>query len=149
MALWPRPPTPPEVQKLQTALSTGGKIEAIKLCREFTGMGLAEAKAFVENLPLASLDKSGDAAGKLSGSESGPITAEIFAGNKIQAIKLYREAYPGTGLAEAKEAIEKLAEQLYAKHPEKFIRPPQSGGCASVLVFGLLLSMLAWYFIAG
>ncbi len=144
-----RPPIPPEVQKIQAALSTGGKIEAIKLCREFTGMGLAEAKAYVENLSPALLDLSGDGAGKLPGSESDSITAAIFAGEKIQAIRLYRELHPGTGLAEAKETVEKLAEQLYAKHPGRFTRPPQKAGCAAVFLFGILLPMLAWYLITG
>ena len=143
-------PTPPELQKIQAALSSGGngKIEAIKLCREFTGMGLAEAKAYVENLPSGSFGKPDDVAGKLLGIESGQITAEIFAGEKIQAIKLYREAHPGMGLAEAKEAVEKLADQLYASHPGQFTRPPQRGGCTSVFVFGFLMSMLGWYLAA-
>ncbi|OWK42416.1 hypothetical protein FRUB_04494 [Fimbriiglobus ruber] len=33
------------------ALERGNKIEAIKLYREATGVGLAEAKVFVEDLP--------------------------------------------------------------------------------------------------
>jgi len=33
------------------ALESGNKIEAIKLYREATGVGLAEAKVFVEDLP--------------------------------------------------------------------------------------------------
>ena len=140
-----RPPTPTEIQRIQGALSTGGKIASIKLCREFTGMDLASAKAYVENLGPSAPGEPGDVAGKLPVDVSGPITAALFAGEKIQAIKLYREMHPGMGLAEAKEAVEKLAERLYAMDPGQFTRPPQSAGCASVFVFGFLLPIVAWY----
>ena len=34
----------------------------------------------------------------------------IYTGKKIEAVKLYREFVPGTGLAEAKEAVEEVVE---------------------------------------
>ena len=37
--------------QIQDALRRGNKIEAIKIYRELTGVGLAEAKAYVEALP--------------------------------------------------------------------------------------------------
>ena len=46
----PDEPSPEEVQEIADALASGRKIEAIKMYREATGAGLAEAKAFVEAL---------------------------------------------------------------------------------------------------
>jgi ribosomal protein L7/L12 len=40
-----------------------------------------------------------------------PIYAELLAGNKIKAIKLYREMY-GVGLKEAKDAIDEMVGNL-------------------------------------
>jgi ribosomal protein L7/L12 len=40
-----------------------------------------------------------------------PIYAALMAGNKIQAIKLYRELY-GVGLKEAKDAIDEMMRNL-------------------------------------
>ena len=61
------------------------------------------------------------------------IEAAIFAERKIQAIKLYREA-TGAGLAEAKDAVEKLETELRERHPEDFGPKPASTGCAGMLV---------------
>jgi hypothetical protein len=61
------------------------------------------------------------------------IREAIFAGKKIQAIKIYREA-AGTGLKEAKEFIDTLAAKLYEESPDRFKSPPGSSGCAGVLL---------------
>ena len=45
--------TPAQRQAIVAALQAGNKIEAIKLCREATGLGLAEAKDFVERLEIS------------------------------------------------------------------------------------------------
>ena len=135
--------TPAQRQAIIAALQAGNKIEAIKLCREATGLGLAEAKDFVERLeispetPLTSAPESG----ALS-----PVADLLFAGQKIQAIKLYREqVQPGAGLAEAKQAVERLEAGLRAQHPEKFTAAAQKSGCATVLaVFAVLLIVLVW-----
>lgn len=135
--------TPAQRQAIVAALQAGNKIEAIKLCREATGLGLAEAKDFVERLeispetPLTSAPESG----ALS-----PVADLLFAGQKIQAIKLYREqVQPGAGLAEAKQAVERLEAGLRAQHPEKFTAAAQKSGCAAVLaVFAVLLIVLVW-----
>ena len=61
------------------------------------------------------------------------IENSIFAGRKIEAIKLFREA-TGTGLAEAKHAVEDLEVDLRRGSPEKFIASTARKGCAGVLV---------------
>ena len=70
------------------------------------------------------------------------IKREIFAGRKIQAIKLYREQV-SVGLAEAKDAVEKLEAELRASSPERFTAP-LGKGCFAVLVLGLLIGSVGW-----
>lgn len=61
-----------------------------------------------------------------------PIREALFRGEKIAAIKLYREAIP-SGLAEAKDAIEKFESELRDTSPAKFTAPPAGKGCMGVL----------------
>ena len=61
------------------------------------------------------------------------IETAIFAGRKIEAIKLHREA-TGGGLAEAKRAVEDLEVDLRRRSPERFIAGAGKQGCAGVLV---------------
>ena len=49
------------------------------------------------------------------------IRTALFEGQQIYAIKLYREAMPGAGLAEAKKAIEELEQEMRRTEPEKFV----------------------------
>jgi len=62
------------------------------------------------------------------------IKAAIFAGNKIEAIKLFRE-HTGKGLAEAKEFIENLTTELQANESEKFKASTNAKGCLGVIAF--------------
>ena len=55
------------------------------------------------------------------------------ANRKIEAIKLVREA-TGCGLKEAKDFVEKLGNELYAKEPQKFTSAPRGKGCVGLLV---------------
>jgi hypothetical protein len=48
------------------------------------------------------------------------IEDSIFAGRKIEAIKLYRK-YSGLGLKEAKDAVEETEKKLRAESPGKFL----------------------------
>lgn len=67
------------------------------------------------------------------------INDAIFAGRKIEAIKLYREA-SGHDLKDSKEFVEKLAAQLYAQYPEKFpISPPQQTATAKRVIIVLAI----------
>ena len=62
------------------------------------------------------------------------LTDALFAGQKIEAIKIYRER-TGCGLKEAKVEIEALEANLREQHPEKF--PAQrkaGGGCAGAIL---------------
>lgn len=73
------------------------------------------------------------------------IKQAIFAGQKIEAIKLYREA-TGLGLKESKEAVEKLESELRATQGERFAKRGTSAGCFPVVVAGwlALAVIIAW-----
>lgn len=135
--------TPEQRAAILAEVNGGNKIAAIKLCREATGMGLAEAKAWVEQLeasPEAPLSPAPEP-GALT-----PVADLLFAGRKIEAIKLYREQVkPGAELAEAKAAVEQLEAGLRATHPEKFTPAAQKTGCTTVLaLLAVLVMVLAW-----
>jgi ribosomal protein L7/L12 len=68
------------------------------------------------------------------------IEAAIFAGNKIEAIKLYRKA-SGAGLAKAKQAVEAMETELRAQHPEKFTAARKSGCVGVVALVALAFSV--------
>lgn len=73
------------------------------------------------------------------------IEAEIFTGNKIGAIKLYREA-TREGLKEAKEAVEALEAEMRQRSPERFAAGAKKTGCLSVvmLVVVALVTIYIW-----
>ena len=71
--------------------------------------------------------------------EKAELARLILSGNKIPAIKFYREA-TGDGLKEAKEAVEVLEAEMRDEFPEKF--GAEAGGCASVLLVGFITVML-------
>jgi len=133
--------TPAQREAILAEVKGGNKIAAIKLCREASGMGLAEAKDWVEKLetsPGALLPSAGELAGTLA-----PVAELLFKGEKIAAIKLYREQVkPGAGLKESKEAVEQLEAGLRAQHPEKFIAPAQNAGCTALLAVIVTLVFL-------
>ena len=76
---------------------------------------------------------------KLNDQERQAIETAIFAGRKIEAIKLHRKA-TGNGLAEAKRAVEDLEVDLRRSAPENFIAGANKKGCAGVLVCALLMA---------
>ena len=101
-----------QFDKIRELVRHGNKIEAIKIYRGMTGVGLAEAKDAVEALAAGQpVQVSALAAASPDlGNNLEPL-AEIKRlvqqGNKIGAIKIYREM-TGAGLAEAKTAVEAL-----------------------------------------
>ena len=66
------------------------------------------------------------------------IQQHLFAGRKIQAIKIYREA-SGLGLKEAKDAMEAYEARLRSESPESFTAPAKTGCFSVILLFALLV----------
>lgn len=117
--------------EIAALLSTGRKIEAIKIYRQDTGASLAEAKTAVERMESAMFEhktsnslfwntqaedekNAEDAAGREIHREAwwAEIEQLVRQKRKIEAIKLYR-TYTNTGLREAKEAIDQLEQGLF------------------------------------
>jgi hypothetical protein len=71
------------------------------------------------------------------------IKDALFQGQKIEAIKRYRKA-TGAGLAEAKEAVEKLEQELRTSAPDKFSAPAGKQGCLSVVMICVVACVLSW-----
>ena len=67
----------------------------------------------------------------------------LASGNKIAAIKLYREA-TGKDLKSSKDFVEALLVQLREQDPEKYA--VRTGGCVPVLLvcLGLLAGIVGW-----
>lgn len=100
-----------DVDHIRQLAEQGKKIEAIKLVRQQTDLGLQEAKTAVEALergesptftPRQPLE-----GGSAYGLDLAPIQDALVQGNKNQAIKLYREQ-TGVGLREARDAVEAI-----------------------------------------
>jgi ribosomal protein L7/L12 len=99
-------------------IEAGRRIEAIRIVRERTRLGLGEAKALVEALAAgddsveistAAVDPVDDVARVALADPdlAAQLVMEIAAGRKIEAIKLLRER-TGLGLKEARDAIESM-----------------------------------------
>src|SRR5262249_53183679 len=116
---------------IRALIDAGNKIAAIKRVRELTGLGLKEAKDYVE-----SWQQTGAAPNLPVGSGAPPSASleEVhrlaLEGQKIQAIKVYREL-AGVGLKEAKDYVDALESggQPAATNPT----PAASGSLAEVL----------------
>ena len=65
------------------------------------------------------------------------IREAIFAGRKIEAIKLYRQS-TGQGLKQAKDAVELLESELRRAEPERFSASSSTGIGCSLFVLALL-----------
>ncbi len=133
----------------------GQKIEAIKAYKEITGMGLRESKEFIDDLEaqlrrdypdfpqnLASSPKSHrPSMGNIPEEDAKKMTDFIFAGQKIAAIKMYKEA-TGLGLKESKDVIDALEKQLREECPDEFAHAAKTG-CSLLLAAGALVTMAA------
>jgi ribosomal protein L7/L12 len=150
---------PPEVLE---ALRRGNAIEAIKLLRKATGLGLKEAKDTVEG----QLRRGGAAAAPRAESAGLPfapasasdmperVRAALERGNKVEAIRLLRQQ-TGLGLREAKDQVELMAAALAARStvhdpgtaglaPGEVPRSSYGGWWAALVALVLLV---AWYYL--
>lgn len=75
------------------------------------------------------------------------IVAALYAGQKIEAIKIYREVTQ-EGLLEAKNAVEAIEARLREETPGRF-KTPTGTGCAGVvmLVVGSAVCLMGLFFI--
>ena len=135
--------------------NSGSKVLAIKMLREQNGLGLAEAKQLLE-----SADTGADAADSpLALNSAIPASAELrihaamASGNKLEAVKLLKEA-TGLGLAEAKERIDAAMQSEPLNLQAALNQPTQPNAASSapgevksspgILWLALILVVLAW-----
>ena len=116
-------------QQVRSLLDQGQKIAAVKLYKDQTGVGLAEAKQAVEAMQAG--------AGPPSPSDiGGDLEAELLRllgrGDKLEAVKLYKDQ-KGVSLLEAKQAVESLA----ARHG----LVTQRAGCLGVVLVVVLAAV--------
>lgn len=134
----PESPLPPHVQ---AAVRDGNLIQAIKLLRESSGLGLKEAKDLIDAHARGA--SAAPASAAPSGELAAPVVQALLAGRKIEAIRLLREQ-TGLGLKEAKEAVE-------ASQIERQLAPGEVPGGASRLAWFVVVALLAFagYYFLG
>lgn len=97
----------------------GRKIEAIKLLRESTGIGLKDAKDYVEQLMAGTVPEIVHEPTLESDGLPPDVLFLLRSGEKIEAIKLLRER-TGLSLKEAKERVDReLADPSVVTGPPK------------------------------
>jgi hypothetical protein len=83
----------------------------------------------------------------LTDAQLNAISDALRAGNKIEAIKLHRNA-TGLGLKESKDEIEAIEAGLREKFPDQFpAKAPAAKGCLGLIVVGLGtgIAALGWW----
>ncbi|MBV6451348.1 MAG: 50S ribosomal protein L7/L12 [Anaerolineales bacterium] len=99
---------PQHVQEIHQLLEERKVIEAIKVYREATGVGLAEAKRAIETMFQNEIMKPpADVRSYDNPVLESKIRSLLAKGKKIDAVKIYSEEY-GVGLKEAKDAVERI-----------------------------------------
>jgi ribosomal protein L7/L12 len=124
---------------IKAQIAAGNMIAAIKLYRDATGTGLAEAKQAVELIAAGKPPPTG-AAPSLSAHAMQEVSALLMAGKKIEAIKLYRTAV-GVDLKDAKDAVDALEVRLNpaAVTTRDAARVRRLAAVAALIVVGLAL----------
>lgn len=98
---------PPQVLH---AMERGQQIEAIRLLREATGLGLKEAKDAID-AHLRGESVMLPSAGGMPDSTPTDVVEALQRGHKIEAVRRMR-AHTGLGLKESKERVDVLQAQL-------------------------------------
>ncbi len=139
------PSSPPLPAAVLAALQAGNKVEAIKLLREATGLGLKEAKDAIEGHGSAQPSHADAAAAP--GPLPAPVLAALQRGNKVEAIKLLREL-SGLGLKEAKDLVDAAPQQF---QPDLAARAPgevQESRSLGAWLFAIAaIALVAYYFL--
>jgi hypothetical protein len=74
------------------------------------------------------------------------LKSALFAGRKIEALRMVRKILPQAGLAEAKIYVEKIDGDLRGTQPEQFstIRDDSREPLAWVILFVLIVAAIGW-----
>jgi ribosomal protein L7/L12 len=123
------------------AWERGDRLDAIRLLRERTGLGLKEAKEALESGSYRMASKAADIPANAA--------AEAARGNMIEAIRLTREA-TGLGLSEARDLVESALRRQAALHaPGRRLSPgevPRSSRSMVYILLAAILLLLSMYY---
>ncbi len=127
---------------VQDALQRGDKIEAIRLLRETTGLGLKQAKDVIES---GSLEPATASVIGPSAAFPPEVIAALHRGRKIEAIKLLRQ-HAGIGLKDAKDAIDAYQREQRRLYPHAVARDRAlwRDPTALLIVFALAVTVAWW-----
>ncbi len=124
----------PDLATISALVAGDNKIAAIKRVRELTGLGLKEAKDYVEALPRSALPELPTSVAhpvantQLAAPDLADVSALLAGGNKIAAIKRLREL-TSLGLKEAKDYVEAMpAGGPLQALPTARVAPPAGAG---------------------
>lgn len=132
------------------ALERGQIIEAIRLVRADTGLGLAEAKALVERYQRGELGAvAQSSAARATCADGLPPEAEaaLLRGRVIEAIKIVRHV-EGIGLKEAKERVDAVRRSRRGGAGASgvgFAGPAERRGAAGLVFVLVVILALAWW----
>ncbi len=145
---------PSKLDEIRSLAASGKKIAAIKLYREATGVGLAEAKDAVEAIARGQGVSFPSTAAQAApfGSDAmleDRIRQLLAARQKIEAVKFYRER-TRVSLQEAKDAVDAIEAQMRAgnlsgmpplntANIDPFAEQPGQGSRLAVVLIALLL----------
>lgn len=119
---------PDQVEQIHEYIHNQQLINAIKLYREATGVGLAEAKEAVE--AMARDEYSKPQSGTLD-FDNPILEARIISllknREKIQAVRIYRDEY-GVGLKEAKDAVDRIESTMRGEGLSMNVSPSSAFG---------------------
>jgi len=132
------------------ALSAGDKIEAIKLVRAATGLGLKEAKDAVERFESGETPFLSPRARPLDrGAFPLAAASALQNGKLIDAIRIVREAR-GIGLKDAKEEVERYldADPLVGSRYRAAVAESRRGALLWLLAIALLVGLGAYFLLS-
>lgn len=105
------------------------KLEAVKRYKDLRRTSLLEAKNFIEELTERLEQESPEILA--APSELEEIAELIYAGQKLEAVKRYRDQR-SVSLVDAKQFIEQLTDDLKQKYPDRF-STRSTTGCAGLI----------------
>ncbi len=121
-----------QISQLRDELSNRRKLAAVKLYKEWAECSLLEAKNFVESLADGNVATGDQTGSNLDDRVMDRILDALQKGNKLEAVKLYKES-SGLSLMESKKFIEKLMSELG-------VEDSKGSGCAGMILAALITS---------
>jgi ribosomal protein L7/L12 len=112
---------PDQVQQIHDYIHNQQLIHAIKLYREATGVGLAEAKRAIEEMARDEFTKPGSEMPQYDNPiMDNKIRSLLSQRRKIDAVKIYREEH-GISLKEAKDYVDQIERSMRRETPSSGI----------------------------